>query len=141
MAGYRLIREDTAFSVSPSKGQKRPRKEDDGHLRWLRTLPCVITGERPVEAAHVRYADPVYGKRETGKAEKPDDRWALPLSPRLHRAQHDMAEKMFWLSYGLDPLRICLALYTATGDDELAEVILREARQTSATFLIRSNRP
>lgn len=125
MAGFRIVRDPEAFGNAPSHGQKRPRKADDAHLRWLRTLPCVITGTRPVEAAHIRYADPSYGKRETGKAEKPDDRWALPLSTAKHREQHDMSEAAFWERHNIDPCKVALALYAVSGDDDQAALILR----------------
>ena len=69
VAATRILRPETAFSLSPSKGKRRPREHDDKHLAFIRTLPCVITGKRPVEAAHVRYADLAYGKRETAQAE------------------------------------------------------------------------
>ncbi|AZO29296.1 DUF968 domain-containing protein [Mesorhizobium sp. M1B.F.Ca.ET.045.04.1.1] len=125
----RIAYQREAFANAPAKGQKRPRKEDGAHLKWIRTLPCAITGRRPVEAAHVRYEDPAYAKRETGKAEKPDDRWSLPLSPEKHREQHSMAERAFWAKHGIDPLRVALALYNVTGDDEQGELIIRNARR------------
>lgn len=125
---YQIERPATAFSLSTGK-QKRPRKKDDNHLRWIRTLPCVVTGSRPVDAAHVRYADPVYGKREVGGAEKPDDRWAVPLCRSEHDAQHKMNERDYWKSKSIDPCAVALALFGMSGDDEMAEVILRHARK------------
>ncbi len=132
---YKLPRHPEAFSLSPSKGKRRPRIKDDQYLRWLRTLPCVLTGSRPVEAAHVRFASPVYGKRETGKSEKPSDRWALPLSPDKHREQHGENEVLFWLRHGVDPLQVCAALWASEMDDEVAEIILAQARQTASTMV------
>lgn len=132
--GFRILRDPEAFSNAPARGPKRPKQANDAHLRWLRTLPCCITGMRPVEAAHVRYADPVYGKRLTGTAEKPDDKWAVPLSQKKHREQHDGNERQFWARHGLDPLRIALSLYACTGDDEQAVVILREAWRVNSVF-------
>ncbi len=130
-----IRRPSTAFSNAPiGKPKKRTRDHDEAHLKWLRTLPCVISGTRPVEAAHIRYADPIYGKRETGKGEKPSDRWALPLSPDLHREQHAGSERAFWARYGIDPLRVASALFMNTGDDDQADVILREARNTAQSF-------
>lgn len=125
---YAIKRDPEAFSTSPAKGKKRPRQSNDAHLRWIRTLPCVVTGKFPVEAAHVRYAAPAYGKRETGKAEKPDDRWTVPLSPEMHRQQHSSNERAFWETHGIDPCRVALALYAVSGDDEQAAIILRHAR-------------
>jgi len=135
MPAFTIRRPATAFSNAPiGKQKKRPRQEDGTHLKWLRTLPCVISGERPVDAAHVRYADPVYGKREVGKAEKPDDRWCLPLARRLHDEQHKGNEREFWARHGLDPLRIALALHACSGDDDQAYVILREAWRAVESF-------
>lgn len=131
----RVLRPSTAFSNAPvGKQRKRPREESRVHLEWIRTLPCCITGDRPVDAAHVRYADPVYGKRETGKGEKPDDKWAVPLLRSLHDEQHSGNEKLFWIRRGLDPLRIALSLYACTGDDDQAFVILRESIATARAF-------
>lgn len=123
--GFRILRDATAFSNAPIKGQKRPRRTDEAHLKWLRTLPCIITGKRPVEAAHVRYADPSYAKRETGKSEKPDDRWAIPLCPEKHREQHAMNERAFWDKHNIDPCKVALALYAVSGDDDQGELIIR----------------
>lgn len=134
----RIVRPATAFANAPvGKQKKRPREHNRGHLEWLRTLPCVITGNRPVDAAHIRYADPVYGKRETGKAEKPDDKWCVPLCREKHDEQHSGSEKLFWIRHGLDPLRIALALYACTGDDEQAYVIIREAVSAAQSFALR----
>lgn len=128
----------TAFANAPAAGKKRPREKDKGHLAWLSSLPCVITGKRPVHVAHVRYADPVYGKPQTGMAEKPSDRWAVPLLATLHldgpEAQHGMNERLFWARHGLDPLRLALALYGASGDDEQGALIIAEANRAAAAF-------
>lgn len=137
MAGFRIVREPTAFSNAPvGKQKKRQRDHDKQHLDWIRTLPCVITGERPVDAAHIRYADPVYGKREVGKAEKPDDKWTVPLVRRKHDEQHSMSERIFWARHGLDPLRIALALHANSGDDDQALVILREAWNVTRSLFV-----
>jgi hypothetical protein len=131
----RIVRPATAFSNAPvGKQTKRPRYHDKGHLEWLRTLPCVITGKHPVDAAHIRYADPIYGKAETGKGEKPSDKWAVPLCREKHDEQHSGSERAFWARYGLDPLRLAAALYANTGDDDQAFVIIREAHAAARTF-------
>lgn len=132
---FAIRRPSTAFSNAPvGKQKKRPREHDDGHLKWLRTLPCCITGERPVDPAHIRYADPVYGKPQTGKGEKPSDKFCVPLSREKHDEQHGMSEREFWARHGLDPLRIALALFACSGDDDQAEVILREAGAAVNSF-------
>jgi hypothetical protein len=126
--GMTTYRPSTAFTLSPSKGRRRPREHDDEHLRFIRGLPCLITGKRPVEACHIRYPDPRYGKRETGMSEKPHDKYVVPLSPDKHREQHAMNEREFWEKHRIDPVAVSLALWSNTGDDETAEIILREAR-------------
>jgi len=125
--GFAIRRPATAFSLSPTD-KKRPAKKDANYLKWLHELPCLVTGKRPVEACHVSYADPRYGKRERGKSEKADDRWAVPLHPDEHRRQHSMDERAYWQSVGIDPLQVALALYGVKGDNTMAEIIIRNAR-------------
>lgn len=133
MKAFRIPRAPTAFSTSPTKGRKRPRVHDGAHLAFVRSLPCLITGmTRGVEAAHIRYADPRFGKRETGVGEKASDRWTVPLHVEMHRlgkdAQHAGNERAFWRRHGIDPVRVAAALYANSGDYEVCESIIREAR-------------
>lgn len=128
----RIVPARTAFTLS--HGRKRPRQHQRDHLRWLRTLPCLVTGRRvAIEAAHIRYADLRFGKRETGVGEKPSDMWAVPLHAELHwagkEAQHNASEVEWWRAHGIDPVAAAAALWAASGDDEAAEVIIREARK------------
>lgn len=123
----RLIHQPTAFSLSNTK-TRRPRVEDRKHLEFIRSLRCCICGtHKQVEAAHVRIASLAHGKRECGKAEKPDDKWTTPLCASHHREQHDIGEHDFWKRYGLDPFLISLSLWGATGRGEEAEEIVRQA--------------
>lgn len=125
---FQIARHPEAFTLDSRTRQKQPRKKDDSHLRFIRGLPCLVTGTRPVEAAHVRYADPVYHKRAVGGAEKPDDKWAVPLSPAEHRRQHSMNEQDYWQSVGIDPLAVALQLWAHSGNDETGEKIIAQAR-------------
>jgi hypothetical protein len=107
--------------------QRQPRERDEKYLTWIRLLPCVLCGDATAtEAAHVRMHDVLASKRECGKSEKPDDRWALPLCGNHHRDQHDR-ERYFWSTlHHMDPIRVSLALQVAflRDDLELAERIL-----------------
>lgn len=132
MIATRILRPATAFSKSPIGKQKRPRRENEAHLKWVRTLPCLLTGKRPVEAAHIRYPDPRYGKMETGMGQKSHDHWTVPLSPEKHREQHTQNEREFWLKHGVDPVAVAAALWSSSGDDAVAEIILQEARRQNA---------
>lgn len=105
----RLPKPHTAFARTP---RRQPREaKAAAYLDWIRTLPCVISGATPVEAAHVSTAAIFYGHPGRGKGNKAADRWALPLSPRLHREQHGMAEGAFWKKYGVDPHLLALVLF------------------------------
>lgn len=124
MKAQRIVPPPTAFSVAKTK-QKRPRVEDVAHLRWIKTLRCCICGKPDPDPAHIRTASPVHGKRETGGAEKASDKWTVPLCREHHDAQHRGEELKFWAFHRIDPFGLALALHSASGDDEIAEGILR----------------
>jgi hypothetical protein len=131
MTGQRIIRPATAFSVASTK-QKRPRVEDAAHLKFIRTLRCCICGKPDPDPAHIRSANAVYGKRETGGAEKASDKWTVPLCREHHDEQHDAGnELIWWASKGVDPFGLALALHSCSGDDEIAEGILRSNMKAS----------
>jgi hypothetical protein len=116
--------------------QRQPRVKDEKYLTFIRSLPCALCGQ-PAIAAHVRFACPIADKRETGKGEKPDDRWALPLCPRHHDMQHDTGERHFWfLDLHEDPIRLCLSLYVAylRNDREQAERIVAVSSSYQQNF-------
>lgn len=122
---FMFRRPDTAFPLTTPKLSKKQRQKEDGHLRFLRSLPCIVTGQRPVEAAHIRYGDIRRGKYETGAGEKPHDMWALPLHPDEHRKQHAMSERDYWTLAGIDPLAVAALLWMHTGDADTCEQIIR----------------
>lgn len=125
---FEIIRPPTAFALSPGT-RKRPRIKGEDHLRFIRRLPSLVSGARPVEACHIRYADVTRGKRGVGTGEKPDDAWCTPLTPAEHRDQHAFGdEREWWRLRGIDPIAVALALYRASGDEEAAELILASAR-------------
>ena len=133
MRATRIDRPDTAFTGA-GLPRRRPRQRADRHLKWLRTLPCAICGKRGnIHAAHLRAASPRYGKRAVGFGQKPDDCWATPLCADHHLlgddAQHHGNELAFWARNGIDPFAVALALWRASGDDEMGFLILREIRE------------
>lgn len=139
MTAQRIIRPTTAFSVASTK-QKRPRIEDKQHLAWIKTLHCCICGILGSDPAHIRSVNPVYGKRETGGGEKAGDKWTVPLCRRHHDEQHNTklelsdarkentAELRWWASKNIDPFGLALALFACSGDDDIADGILRSQR-------------
>ena len=105
---------------------RRPRIKNEGHLAFIRQLPCVCCGNNlETEAAHIRMSAPWYGKRSTGGQEKPSDYWTIPLCGRHHREQHAMNERDFWKSQGIDPIIVAMALFVSSGDFVSCEEIIR----------------
>lgn len=125
--GHAIIRPETAFQLSTGK-KKRPRDHDKDYLDFIRGLPCLVCLKRGVEAAHVRYGDWRYGKRDTGGQEKPSDKWSLPLCSEHHKAQHNDNERAWWEAQGIDPLLVATLLFSAREDEERAEAIIRTAK-------------
>jgi len=129
MTAQRIIRPATAFSVASTK-QRRPRDRNEGHLAFIRTLKCCICGSPGPDPAHLRCASAIHGKRETGGAEKPSDKWVTPLCRKHHDEQHAAGNEVaWWASKGIDPFGLALSLYAQSGDDEIAESILNAHRQ------------
>jgi hypothetical protein len=126
----RIVRATTAFALTSAR-RKHPRIENKNHLAFIRMLPCVVCGtRRNIEAAHVRMGNPLYGKPAAGAGEKSSDRFTVPLCAAHHDEQHAMNEAEFWLALNIDPLRLSLALFDSTGDEERAEAIIRAHRET-----------
>jgi hypothetical protein len=127
----RILRDPEAFSLDPSIDRKRRREKMPEHLSFIRGLACIVCGARhQVEPAHVRAPSPVHGKRCTGIGRKSDDLWTIPLCREHHRAQHAIGNELeFWESYGIDPFGVALALRACTGDDVIADAIIKLARR------------
>ena len=91
---------------------RQPREENPAYLAYVRTLPCVICARPgPNDPAHIRSAALQYGKRSTGMAEKPDDKWTLPLCRTHHEDQHRNNELDWWKRMGIDPFALAMSLY------------------------------
>lgn len=68
---------------------------DKDHLRFIASLPCLITGWNDVQAAHIRKGN------NAGMAYKSGDNCAVPLSVIEHAKQHSMGdESKYWDKYG-----------------------------------------
>lgn len=118
---------------------KRPREKDDGHLDFIRSLPCCLCGDNTAtEAAHLRSGNLAYGKRHTGMQEKPHDMWTVPLCNGCHRSQHAGNEAIFWEDRGINPWVLCLSLYASSGDSEMCITILERQGSNAGTQLERT---
>lgn len=70
-------------------------KKHHRYVAWLHTQPCIVTGERVIEAHHLRNA-----------SQSKDDRYCVPLAPHMHRngeqAVHVIGWDNFECIHGLD---------------------------------------
>ena len=104
--------------------QRQPRVHSAGHLAFIRSLPCCICSNNiETEACHIRHSGP--DKPHAGIAQKPDDRWTVPMCGAHHRKQHSMNERAFWVSQGIDPLKLAVRLWGVSGDYEAGCSILQ----------------
>ena len=59
-------------------------------------------------------------------AEKPDDKWTVPLCRRHHDEQHNHGDELdWWALQGIDPFLLALSLHGASGDEEAAIQIIQ----------------
>jgi hypothetical protein len=118
---------------------KHPRIHNEAHLDFIRSLPCLITGENTsVEACHVRFSDARVDKQNAGVGAKPSDIWTVPLCGAQHRRQHTMSEVRFWKEVGIDPIFYALALWAVSGDYERGCRIINNAQPSSMAEILRA---
>ncbi len=124
---FRIVKPDTQqFPKS------KPRKSG-AYLEFVRSLPCVVSGAREVQAAHLSYANPRYGHYGRGKGSKSPDRWALPLSAAEHARQHSGSEESYWRSVGINPHVLALVIFGLWSDlgedaEPFATAVINQAR-------------
>lgn len=123
----RIALPSSAFAQQPTSKSSR-REHDEKYLDWIRSLPCIVTG-REAQAAHVSYAEPAYGKLGRGLGAKESDRWTVPLCQDEHARQHQMNERAYWQSVGIDPCIIAMALFSAFPNAEKALLIIRNVER------------
>jgi hypothetical protein len=70
---------------------KSPPLRDRKYLDAVREMPCILSGLVPSDPAHIRFGG------GGGMGMKPPDNHVLPLAPHLHREQHQIGERAFWL--------------------------------------------
>ena len=96
--------------------QRQPRLECPAFLEFVRGHACCVCGAPPrSHPAHLRMQSLEWEKRETGKGERPSDKWVTPLCHECHLdglyAQHKIGEKKFWDYVGIDPFALAATLY------------------------------
>lgn len=68
--------------------------KDKKHLKWVASLPCVLTGRTEVQAAHIREGN------QAGWGRKPSDDQVIPLFHEKHAEQHRTTESKFYAEHG-----------------------------------------
>ncbi len=83
-------------SILPSRQLK-----DVSYLSWIRRLPCSVSGTgNPIHAHHVRTG------RNCCAGRKPDDRFAVPMSAKLHLMGHRIGWESFERRFKIDFLEM-----------------------------------
>ena len=82
------------------------RYRDKAHLRTVSAMPCLICGQGPSHAHHLKFA------QSHGLAQKVSDEYVVPLCALHHNDLHRAgAEREWWRERGLDPLPVALELW------------------------------
>lgn len=74
--------------------EKQDTFDSEKYRRWIASLPCVVTGKKEVQCAHIRKG------YLAGASRKPPDWRALPLYHKEHSYQHKIGELKYWYPYG-----------------------------------------
>lgn len=75
-------------------------ERDEAYLKFVRSLPCCITGESPVQAHHL------VGHGESVMGSKCSDYYTIPLSPRVHSELHNHGFKSWEAQHGSQVLHV-----------------------------------
>lgn len=70
------------------------------YFGWIAMLPCIVSGARPVQVAHIRGADAWFDKELPGTARKPSIPYVVPLAHERHLEQ-EAGNWRFWESHGM----------------------------------------
>ena len=82
------------------------RFRDKAHLRTVSGIPCLVCGQEPCHAHHLKFA------QSHGLAQKVSDEFVVPLCALHHDELHRAgAERDWWREKGLDPLPVALELW------------------------------
>lgn len=95
---------------------------DKKHLRFIASLPCIVTGHTDVQAAHIRIDN------ICGMGIKPSDDCVVPLYWKEHMKQHEIGELKYWFDLGGHERASVLAkkLYEHSGDEIKCEEEIRK---------------
>ena len=105
------LRADAPAKIDKSQltfGEPR-RLRDKAHLKFVASQPCLICGRSPVDAHHLRFAQP----RAMGL--KVSDEFTVPLCRTHHRDNHSFGDEVaWWERRAIDPIATSRALWIST---------------------------
>jgi hypothetical protein len=85
------------------------RLRDKAHLKFVASQPCLICGRSPVDAHHLRFAQP----RAMGL--KVSDEFTVPLCRTHHRDNHSFGDEVaWWERRAIDPVATSRMLWVST---------------------------
>jgi hypothetical protein len=85
------------------------RLRDKAHLKFVASNPCLICGRTPVDAHHLRFAQP------RAMSLKVSDEFTVPLCRTHHRDNHSFGDEIaWWERRAIDPIAIARVLWTST---------------------------
>ncbi len=89
---------------------KDKRIRDKAHLSFVASQPCLVSGRRPAQAHHIRFAQP------RGLGLKVSDEFTVPLCNGHHDSLHQTGdERAWWARHGiLDPLMLANRLWAVS---------------------------
>jgi len=106
-----------------------PRKRSKAHLAYVRGLPCLICKQTPVDAHHLKFAQP----QALGR--KVSDEFTVPLCRHHHQALHrEGNEKAWWADMQVDPLPAARDLWVTSPVHAAGDVAPRSPGPTVATL-------
>lgn len=94
--------------------ERVPPKRFPGHRAWVRRHACIVEGceRRDIQACHVRYGLPQ--GEQAGMADKPHDKWTVPMCAGHHAEQHQIGEPAFCRKYGIDLVKTAMQFASAS---------------------------
>jgi hypothetical protein len=85
---------------------KTIRLRDQEHRKFVSQQPCVVCGRTPVDAHHLRFAQP------RALSRKVSDEFTVPLCRLHHRELHRHGDELaWWRTFKIDPLPIALEMW------------------------------
>jgi hypothetical protein len=88
---------------------KPVRERDRDHLRFVAARPCLVCGQTPSDAHHIKFAE------QRAMARKVSDRFTVPICRLHHRELHRRGnERAWWENQGIDPLPVAASLWART---------------------------